>query len=612
MVDPTLGQATTDGTWFGAAPTIIGVLLAVFWAVLLFLKQPVERLHLRLIGLGCLVLVLSALLGYNGEGGRIGAGIATSLENTPLGGFAFFLLIVAALLSAPVATDWLFVPEITRWRSGQSLREAPVRGSVGRYQVRGGFMHDDVAPTDAAPTVGAGSAVLDAPAEAAPLAQPEPGLEPRVEEEELADRAPADDPAVEAAAPDVAESEDEVGSEEDMPWYMRRRARREPSPDDELADRREEPRFADRDDELLVADDAWGSDAPEEEVATVVEEREETNDDSWDGTWASEPVREEEVRDAAGAWDAPAAAAEPEAAEPEVDAPEAEAVAESAAPGPEVDVATGEPREVEASIEEATLADDGWGTAPLTEEVEVDDDWSTTGDEAEVDEAVEAWTDAPTEEVEDVEAAAEEVEEVEAAAEEDEDDEEEEDEDEDEEGEEFEFEDEEFEEAEADEDEADSDDEEFSDEVDAVELAAGDEEEEADEEADEEEFEDAEVDEEVELDADEEVDEGEAEEVAPGVVASEDAGAEEADPEPAPAPREVAPEDALYFQAGDLVVSSQRASISFLQRSLGIGYFQAAKLLDRLQAEAVIGPYTGAVNRDVLMTVEAWEGHKDA
>ncbi|MFG0317773.1 MAG: DNA translocase FtsK [Planctomycetota bacterium JB042] len=584
-MDPTLGQATTDGTWFGAAPTIIGVLLAVFWAVLLFLKQPVERLHLRLIGLGCLVLVLSALLGYNGEGGRIGAGIATSLENTPLGGFAFFLLIVAALLSAPVATDWLFVPEITRWRSGQSLREAPVRGSVGRYQVRGGFMHDDVAPTDAAPTAGAGSAVLDAPADAAPLATPEPAIEPRIEEDELAERVPEDEPVAEAAATDVAGAEDEVGSDEEMPWYMRRRARRDPSPDDELADRREEPRSADRDDELLVADDGWGSDASEVEVAPAEEERAETGDDSWDGTWASEPVREEEVRDA-GAWDVPA-----EADEPEVDAPEAEAVVESVDPGPEVDVATDEPREVEASAEEATLADDGWGTAPATDEVEVDE---------EVDEEVDAWTDAPTEEVEDVEAAAEQDEDE--AEEEDEEDEE----------------DEEFEDAEFEEDEAESDDEEFSDDVDAVDLAAeeeeeGDEEEEEGEE--EEEFEgeevalDADEDEEVDADEDEEVDTDEAEEVAPGVVASEEAAA---DPEPAPARREVAPEDALYFQAGDLVVSSQRASISFLQRSLGIGYFQAAKLLDRLQGEAVIGPYTGAVNRDVLMTVEAWESHKDA
>ncbi len=66
------------------------------------------------------------------------------------------------------------------------------------------------------------------------------------------------------------------------------------------------------------------------------------------------------------------------------------------------------------------------------------------------------------------------------------------------------------------------------------------------------------------------------------------------------------PEQQLFLAAGDAVVSGQRASISFLQRTLSIGYFQAAKLLDRLEKQGVIGPYTGAVSRNVTMDAATW------
>jgi Ftsk gamma domain/4TM region of DNA translocase FtsK/SpoIIIE len=93
--------------------------------------------------------------------------------------------------------------------------------------------------------------------------------------------------------------------------------------------------------------------------------------------------------------------------------------------------------------------------------------------------------------------------------------------------------------------------------------------------------------------------------------------AESAPPEPEveqPAPPRAAPlddpEQVLFLTAGDAVVSGQRASISFLQRTLSIGYFQAAKLLDRLEREGVIGPYTGAVSRNVVMSPADWTKKK--
>ncbi|MFA6082358.1 MAG: DNA translocase FtsK 4TM domain-containing protein [Patescibacteria group bacterium] len=61
-------------------------------------------------------------------------------------------------------------------------------------------------------------------------------------------------------------------------------------------------------------------------------------------------------------------------------------------------------------------------------------------------------------------------------------------------------------------------------------------------------------------------------------------------------------EDDLYNDAVSVVVQAGKASASLLQRRMRIGYARAARLLDLLEAEGVIGPPDGARPRDVLVS----------
>ena len=58
--------------------------------------------------------------------------------------------------------------------------------------------------------------------------------------------------------------------------------------------------------------------------------------------------------------------------------------------------------------------------------------------------------------------------------------------------------------------------------------------------------------------------------------------------------------DPLLPKARELVVQSQKASTSYLQRRLSLGYARAARLMDLLETEGIIGPDEGANPRKVL------------
>ena len=59
--------------------------------------------------------------------------------------------------------------------------------------------------------------------------------------------------------------------------------------------------------------------------------------------------------------------------------------------------------------------------------------------------------------------------------------------------------------------------------------------------------------------------------------------------------------DDLLKRAVEVIINTNRASISHFQRRLGIGYNNAAKLCDRLEEEGIIGPQHGAGPRPIIM-----------
>jgi S-DNA-T family DNA segregation ATPase FtsK/SpoIIIE len=65
--------------------------------------------------------------------------------------------------------------------------------------------------------------------------------------------------------------------------------------------------------------------------------------------------------------------------------------------------------------------------------------------------------------------------------------------------------------------------------------------------------------------------------------------------------------DELYETAVDIVIRERRGSVSLLQRALGIGYGRAARLIDFMAEDAVVGQYNGAQARDVLISLDDWE-----
>jgi len=60
-------------------------------------------------------------------------------------------------------------------------------------------------------------------------------------------------------------------------------------------------------------------------------------------------------------------------------------------------------------------------------------------------------------------------------------------------------------------------------------------------------------------------------------------------------------DDDLYEEAVKAVVEAKKASTSYLQRKLSVGYGRAAKLIDLMEQKGVVGPANGSKPRDILI-----------
>lgn len=73
---------------------------------------------------------------------------------------------------------------------------------------------------------------------------------------------------------------------------------------------------------------------------------------------------------------------------------------------------------------------------------------------------------------------------------------------------------------------------------------------------------------------------------------------------------EEGPRDTLYEQAYTLVIETQTASTTFLQRKLKIGYARAASLMDELETKGVISAQEGAKPRRILVKAKTTPSSK--
>ncbi len=64
--------------------------------------------------------------------------------------------------------------------------------------------------------------------------------------------------------------------------------------------------------------------------------------------------------------------------------------------------------------------------------------------------------------------------------------------------------------------------------------------------------------------------------------------------------------DEYYDEAVRLVIETNQASVSILQRRLRLGYTRAARLIDMMEQNGLVGPYCGSKPRDILIDREQW------
>jgi len=64
--------------------------------------------------------------------------------------------------------------------------------------------------------------------------------------------------------------------------------------------------------------------------------------------------------------------------------------------------------------------------------------------------------------------------------------------------------------------------------------------------------------------------------------------------------------DEMYDEAVRVVIETNQASVTILQRRLRLGYGRAARLIDMMEQYGIVGPYAGSKARDILVDREKW------
>jgi len=64
--------------------------------------------------------------------------------------------------------------------------------------------------------------------------------------------------------------------------------------------------------------------------------------------------------------------------------------------------------------------------------------------------------------------------------------------------------------------------------------------------------------------------------------------------------------DELYDEAVRTVMETNQASVSILQRRMRLGYTRAARLIDLMERNGIVGPYCGSKARDIVVDREEW------
>ncbi|MDR2438946.1 MAG: DNA translocase FtsK 4TM domain-containing protein [Planctomycetaceae bacterium] len=65
--------------------------------------------------------------------------------------------------------------------------------------------------------------------------------------------------------------------------------------------------------------------------------------------------------------------------------------------------------------------------------------------------------------------------------------------------------------------------------------------------------------------------------------------------------------DELYQQAVEFIIQQGRGSLSLLQRRFSVGYGRAARMIEFMAEDGVVGPYNGSKPREVVMTLGDWK-----